>query len=175
MGMETGAQPLECRKLTAEWKHPLLAFLSALEAANETENFHPHPFTESAVDQILRDARKDLYYILAEGKEVLGYGMLRGWDEGYEIPSLGIAIHPRVRGTGLGKVFMHFLHAAVRRRGGEKVRLRVNMSNGRARTLYERLGYRFQAQEGQYLVGYLELDGDTAMKAEHGSSGLIAD
>ncbi len=155
--MDTGPASLECRKLTAEWKKPLLAFLSALEEANDTDYFHPHPFTDDAVEKIIHSARKDLYYVLSEGNDVLGYGMLRGWDEGYEIPSLGIAIHPRVRNTGLGKVFMHFLNAAARRKGARKVRLKVKRENTRAAKLYESLGYNFLSEEKGYLVGFLEL------------------
>src|SRR5437899_2428171 len=140
--MYTESEPLECRKLTVEWKKPLLVFLRALEVS-DTEYFYPHPFTDDAIENIIRTARKDAYYVLAEGGEVLGYGMLRGWDEGYETPSLGIAIHPKVRSTGLGKFFMQFLGAAAKRRGATRVRLRVKSGNTRAVKLYEDLGYRF--------------------------------
>jgi len=150
---------LECRRLTSEWKQPLLAFLKTLEATNDVENFHPHPFTNDAVEKITQSPTNDLYYILVEGEDVLGYGMLRGWDEGYEIPSLGIAIHPQARGTGLGKFLMQFLSAAAKRKGATKVRLRVRSGNIRAVKLYEGLGYTFQSHEMEYLVGYLDLAG----------------
>jgi ribosomal-protein-alanine N-acetyltransferase len=157
--MNTNMGALECRRLTSEWKQPLLAFLKTLEATNDTEYFQPHPFTIDAIEKILKSARNDLYYILAEGEDVLGYGMLRGWDEGYEIPSLGIAIHPRVRSTGLGKFFMQFLNAAAQRKGATSVRLRVRPANTRAVKLYENLGYNFRSEEDGYLVGFLQLNG----------------
>ncbi len=157
MRMKTGG--LECRRLSSEWKQPLLAFLKTLEVTNEMEYFHPHPFTNDAVEKITKTAVDDLYYILAEGEDVLGYGMLRGWDEGYEIPSLGIAIHPRARGTGLGKFFMQFLSAAAKRKGATKVRLRVKLENIRAVKLYENLGYDLRSEEDGYLVGFLDLSG----------------
>jgi ribosomal protein S18 acetylase RimI-like enzyme len=149
---------LEIRRFTADWKQPLLAFCRAIEEANNADFFQPHPFTDEAVERILNNTRSDLYYVLVEGPEVVGYGMLRGWDEGYEIPSLGIAIHPRVRGNGLGRVFMHFLGATAKCRGAERVRLRVKSENVRAVRLYESLGYKFRSEEdGGYLVGFLEL------------------
>ena len=98
-----------------------------------------------------------LYYIMVEGPSVLGYGLLRGWDEGYAIPSLGIAIHPSARSSGLGLSLMHFLHAAARRRGAAKVRLRVRNDNARAVELYKRLGYAFESSEENYYVGFKEL------------------
>ena len=36
----------------------------------------------------------DLYFLQIKDNEIAGYAMLRGWDEGYTIPSLGIALHP---------------------------------------------------------------------------------
>ena len=93
----------------------------------------------------------------AEGREILAYGILRGWDEGFEIPCLGIALHPKVRGSGLSKVFMLFLHAAGRRRGAKQVRLKVYKDNIAARKLCEGLGYRFEWEIEDQLVGFLEL------------------
>jgi [ribosomal protein S18]-alanine N-acetyltransferase len=143
--------------LTAEWKEPLLAFFRSLVISEDTRNFQPHAFTQEAVERIMQSVRRDLYYVLVEGRKVLGYGMLRGWDEGYEVPSLGIAIHPSARGTGLGKLLMQFLAEAAKRRGAEQVRLRVKIDNDRARGLYEKLGYKFGSEEDGYLVGYLQL------------------
>lgn len=94
--------------------------------------------------------------MVADG-EVLGYGLLRGWDQGYDVPSLGIAIRPDRRGQGLGILLMHFLHAAARQRGALRVRLRVHPGNARARDLYEKLGYRFEGEERGELVGFFEL------------------
>jgi ribosomal-protein-alanine N-acetyltransferase len=155
--MCTSAPALEFRKLTAEWKQPLLGFLRALEEAGDTDYFLPHPFTDEAVENIIHNARNDLYYVLTEGERVLGYGMLRGWDEGYETPSLGIAIDPRARSSGLGKLFMRFLSTAARWKGATSVRLKVKVGNSRAANLYEQLGYDFRTEESGYLIGTLEL------------------
>jgi ribosomal-protein-alanine N-acetyltransferase len=161
--MSASAGAIECRLLSLKWKQPLLVFLRVLGENNETRFFHPHAFSAEAVDQIIQTTRNDLYYLLSAGNEVLGYGLLRGWDEGYDVPSLGIAIHPRIRGVGLGRMFMHFLHAAAKRHGATKVRLKVSPQNVRAVALYESFGYAFGyafgSEEHGYLVGLLELAG----------------
>ncbi len=148
---------LECRTLSSEWRKPLIEFLRSLEAAGDDRWFRPHPFTEEVVELLSGQNRGDLYYVLVEGNAVLGYGMLRGWSEGFEIPSLGIAITSTARNQGLGRAFMHFLHAAARRRGSTKVRLRVNSDNAGALAMYKSLGYRFDSDEGPYLLGFLDL------------------
>jgi ribosomal protein S18 acetylase RimI-like enzyme len=83
--------------------------------------------------------------------------MLRGWDEGFEIPSLGIAILPDARGTGLGTALMHYLHAEATRRGVPKVRLTVHEDNARAVALYRSLGYEFDAPREGVLTGFKPL------------------
>lgn len=148
---------LECRALSPGWETALLTFLRDIEGAGETRLFKPHPFTESEVATLTHYEGNDLYYILTEGPSILGYGMLRGWDEGYEVPSLGIAIHPSYRGGGLGRALMHFLHAAAARRGARRVRLRVSPDNDRAIGLYSSLGYRFEKEESGLRVGIKDL------------------
>lgn len=149
--------PLECRSLSPEWEEPLTAFFRVLEQAGDREHFHPHPLDAGEAERLVLYAGKDLYYVLVEGRKILAYGMLRGWDEGYEVPSLGIAVHPSVRGTGLGRAFMHFLHAAARRKGAGKVRLKAHPDNVEALKLYEDLGYTFRAREAGQVVGIMEL------------------
>src|SRR5712691_6841309 len=79
--------------------------------------------------QVRQLQRRDLYFLLLEEQRALGYGMLRGWDEGYAIPSLGVVIHPEAQGHGLGRLMMEFLRIAAIRRGAEKIRLRVALAN----------------------------------------------
>jgi ribosomal protein S18 acetylase RimI-like enzyme len=84
--------------------------------------------------------------------------MLRGWDEGFEVPYLGIAIHPGERGQGYGRVLMEYLHAAARERGAVRVMLKVYEDNEAAVRLYRSLGYCFGERSDGQLVGVLELD-----------------
>lgn len=151
---------LECKLLTPELREGFVAFLSALETAGDQKFFYPHPFTSEAVERLIGYEGKDLYYVLVDINAVLGYGMLRGWDEGFEIPSLGIAIHPQSRGQGLSKLLMHFLHVAAARRGASKVRLRVRHDNAKAIALYRSIGYKFTPDREEYLVGFFELQRD---------------
>jgi [ribosomal protein S18]-alanine N-acetyltransferase len=126
-------------------------------AAGEDRWFHPHPLDEAGARAACAGATADLHYVLSSGDDILGYGLLRGWEDGYEVPSLGIAVHPDAQGRRLGTLLMHFLHAAARDRGAPRVRLRVHPENNRARRLYERLGYQFGGEDRGELVALLEL------------------
>ncbi len=151
------APVLECRQLSTEWKQSLAKFFKDLDDAGDYLYFHPHPLTATEADRKCEYVGNDLYYVFAEGRTVLAYAMLRGWDEGFSVPSLGIVVHPSVRGIGLGRVFMHFLHIAARRKGATKVRLKVHQSNTYAIRLYTSLGYEFIDKEGDQLIGIKDL------------------
>ena len=144
---------IEFRLFSFEWSSALKDFFKALDENGDTSYFHPHPFTDEFLDKLSNYKGNDLYYIAAEANIVLAYGMLRGWDDGYIIPSLGIAIHPMARGLGLSKVFMHFLHFAAHRKGATQIRLKVYPDNLRAIRLYENFGYTFEGMENNQLVG----------------------
>jgi [ribosomal protein S18]-alanine N-acetyltransferase len=156
-GKSFDADTLEFRRLTTEWRNGLAEFCRALEAAGDAAFFQPHSFSDIELDRVVLHSGRDLYYVAVQGAKVLGYGLLRGWDEGYAVPSLGIAIHPAERSCGLGLAFMHFLHVAASRRGAEQVRLRVNPGNSKAIELYNRLGYLFESTEGGCYVGFKQL------------------
>jgi ribosomal-protein-alanine N-acetyltransferase len=153
------AQPdgLELRLLCPELAGPLGEFFRALAQAPDHAFFHPHPLTDDQARRLCSHKGRDLYYVACSAGRVLAYGMLRGWDEGYDIPSLGMAVHPEARGRGLARTLMVFLHMAARLRGARKIRLTVYRDNQRAVELYRRLGYAYTEKDPRQLVGILEL------------------
>lgn len=149
---------VEIRAVGAELEPALARFFAELEKNGVGRFFHPHPFTAAAARERAVYTGRDLYYVVLEGDEVLGYGMLRGWDEGYEVPSLGIVVHPAWQGRGIGRLLMDFLRLAAERRGAKKIRLRVYPENAAATALYRKLGYEMTAEkDSPYLLGFLDL------------------
>jgi len=120
--------------------------------------FRPHPFTREEARRIANHAGKDMYALLLNGSEPIAYGMLRGWDEGYATPALGIAVRRPLRRRGYGRQMMEHLHSEARRRGAQQVRLRVHPQNLAARSLYESLGYVHIGEDRGELVMVLSLD-----------------
>jgi ribosomal protein S18 acetylase RimI-like enzyme len=119
--------------------------------------FRPHPFTRAQAGRIAAQSTRDIYALLLEDGRPVAYGMLRGWSEGYEIPSLGIAVRTSAQGHGLGQTMMRHLHAEANRVGATVVRLRVHPRNVRARRLYESLGYAYAGEDRGELVMLLDL------------------
>ena len=150
---------LEILRLTPAHEAALGTLFAALVAAGSEEFFHPHSFDAATARAIAGYAGADLYFGAVNDGVILAYGMLRGWDEGYEVPSLGIAVHPAHRGCSVGRTMMHFLHSAAVVRGATRIRLTVHPANHGAIQLYRSLGYAFTAEGADRLIGLLPLVG----------------
>ncbi len=128
--------------------------------------FRPHPFTRREAGRIATQDGRDTYAILLEGDRAVAYGLLRGWDEGYPVPSLGVAVRTSAQGRGLGRLMMAQLHAEAMRRGATVVRLRVHPENVAARRLYESLGYAYAGEDRGELLMLVDLEPRPALPLE---------
>jgi len=104
------------------------------------KSFHPHPFNEETAVKIVSLSSKDLYFGTIEDDEMVAYGMLRGWEDGYEVPSIGVAVLSGRRHQGLGKEMMEYLIGVARDIGAPAIMLHVYKENP-AKRLYENLGF----------------------------------
>jgi len=146
---------LEIRHLTYEH------VVSLIELGNrnkeEFKHFTPHAFSREAITEIVDESKLDLYYVVLYEGKVIGYGMLRGMDEGYNVPSLGIGIDKEFYGTGVATTLMEFLEATSILRGYKKMRLRVYKENPRAFYFYTKLGYTYEPYDDESVLGLKEL------------------
>lgn len=134
--------------------------------------FHPHPFTPEAAAAICRKATqgRDAYAVAeVDGRNIVGYGMLRGFDEGYETPSFGVYVLPHYRHRGIGRLILYWAIGEAIRAGAHRIMIKVYTENTRARTLYEAEGTSFSGAmtaDGKQLIGYLSVGHDpTGAKA----------
>ncbi|MDZ4101091.1 MAG: GNAT family N-acetyltransferase [Hydrogenophaga sp.] len=157
--LSCGPLALEIVRLTPSRGMALHRFFKDINASGDSHFFRPHATDEEAILKLAEYTGQDLHYVLVDNGGILGYGLLRGWDEGYKVPSLGIAVHPSARGLGIGRMLMVFLHITACRKGAEKVRLRVHLGNDKAMHLYKSLGYIFESDSNdvEYLVGLKQL------------------
>lgn len=154
---EKGHSLVELRNVGPDLIGPLTRFF---ETECNDAHFHPHPFTASQAAKICDYGGADIYAVALKEGAVQAYGMLRGWDEGYAIPSLGIIVAREARRTGLAHLVMKYLHYNARVRGASAVRLKVYPDNLVALSLYRKLGYQFgDAVENGQLVGLCALGG----------------
>jgi ribosomal protein S18 acetylase RimI-like enzyme len=147
------------RPLRVDDANALGDFFEALAADAETERFfHPHPLTRVFAHELCHrlGAIQDRYFAAFQGDRVIGYSMLRGWDEGFSVPSFGASVHPKWRNVGLGKRLMAHAIEQTEQAGCERLRLTVFKNNERAIAVYRRFGFAFTDKNDAELVGIRE-------------------
>ena len=154
------SREIEIRRISTGDAPALGDFFTALAADSDTVSFfHPHPFTRDFAIELCGSvhARKDGYYAACFGGVVIAYMILRGWDEGYSVPSFGVCNHPALRDVGLGQALLAHAVAECRAAGSTKLRLTVFKNNERAVHVYRKFGFVFQDKNEHELVGFLDL------------------
>ena len=133
--------------LTKEYIDDLNKFL----VKNDSSFFTPHKYTKDIL--INNICSIDKYYLMIKSDIIIGYGMLRGYEEGYDIPSLGIMIDKDYRGKGYSKKMINFLENETYKTS-EKIRLTVFKKNKIAISLYKSMGYVFEDDNEKSLIGF---------------------
>ncbi len=123
--------------------------------------FHPHSFDRTTALDICANVnkRQDLFFVAFETPRIVGYGMLRGWDEGYDVPSFGVYVAQDRRDEGIGTALLDYAIEVARMKGCLEIMLKVYGSNRTAKALYESRGFLFIdcASDGHQLIGRLRL------------------
>lgn len=135
-------------------------FFELLNADGQTvQFFHPHPLTREFADELCRRSQmiRDRYTVVRFHGHIVAYAMLRGWDEGFAVPSFGGCTHPALRDAGLGKFLLAHAIDESRAAGAMHLRLSVYRSNQRAVHIYEKFGFVFSDKNEHELVGMLAL------------------
>lgn len=154
---------IEIVRLRQEHLERLVSFFRLIDSPEYTKDFSPHPFNEEHARFVCHYEGKDAYYaVLQDEDEIIAYCMMRGWDEGYDIPSLGLCVLSKYHGFGLGRAIMNFLEASSRLRGCSKVMLKVKKDNAVARNLYAGQGYVFKEHNDAFLVGFKDISEGTS-------------
>ena len=144
-------------QLSSHHQASLAALFEALDENGDGTHFFPHPLTATEADRLCNRVGLDEYIVLIEDGVVIGYGMLRGWDDGFDVPSLGFATHPGHRRKGVADAIVRELIQRAKARGALKLRLTVDANRHHVIDFISRHGFTFSPLEHDRLLGMLNL------------------
>ena len=107
-----------------------------------TRSFTPFELSAEMARWIACEPHKDRFYLGMIDDKPVGFSMLRGWDEGFSIPSFGIFIDYRKHGLGLGKELLDLTIEAAKGLNCSKIRLSAYASNLSACKIYLSRGFK---------------------------------
>jgi ribosomal protein S18 acetylase RimI-like enzyme len=132
---------LTFREAFSDDKQKLALFFEENNTPEITTFFHPFALCRETAESLISTPRLDRFYLLLSHDQIVGFSMLRGWDEGFVIPSLGMFIHFRRQGRGWGKILLEHTVEDARRLDCSEVKLTVYAGNVIAHNLYKSYGF----------------------------------
>ena len=103
--------------------------------------FIPFNFDLQTVEKKLTDAKLDLFFGIFVNARLVGFYMLRGFDEGYDIPSYGVWISSEFAGKGLARLTIQHAISFCKINNINQLMLKVHPDNLKAIKLYEDFGF----------------------------------
>ena len=135
------AARVSIREIVPEDFEALRRFVEENDVPAVVRTFNPFPMNAETARRIACAPRLDRYYGAFLDGRVVALSMLRGWDEGYSVPSFGIMVDHRLHGMGIGARVLDETVGEAVRLGCRRVRLSVFASNRRAVGLYLSRGF----------------------------------
>ena len=131
---------LSIRPLRAEDAPALSQWLRAQPPAY-ARFFRPFAYDEPAIADALARSGKDAFMGLFWRDGIAGFFMLRGWDEGYEVPAFGILIDEQYRGYGLEMAALDTAKVICRLRNVSRLMIKMHPDNISARGVARKTGF----------------------------------
>lgn len=95
--------------------------------------FYAFSFDADDIERMLAGRGKDVYMGLLWQDELAGFFMLRGWNEGYEVPALGTFVAEKYRGRGLMRLTVELTKVICKLRGASRVMYKSHPDNAPAK------------------------------------------
>ncbi len=109
--------------------------------------FSPFLFERATLSEILSKRVRDVYMGVFWLDQLVGFFMLRGWDEGYEVPTFGILIDSDFRGFGLEMLSLEAAKIISELRGASRLMIKMHPSNISAKGVARKIGFTLTGAE----------------------------
>jgi RimJ/RimL family protein N-acetyltransferase len=111
------------------------------ENSEYSKYFIPFEFDIQTISNKIKNLNRDSFWGIYVNDKIVGLYMLRGFDEGYEIPSYGVWISKEFAGKGLSKLTLQHAISYCRINLIKEIMLKVHPENLIAKKIYEDFGF----------------------------------
>ena len=147
---------LAIRPLAIDDAAALSSFLQS-QATGYARFFRPFGFDTNTIVDVLANVRQDALMGLFWQDQMVGFFMLRGWNEGYDVPAFGILIDERHRGCGLEMLSLETAKIICRLRGATRLMIKMHPDNISAKGVARKTGFvqsGVEAESGNLIYHY---------------------
>jgi len=144
------------RLIKQQDREALARFFHRNNLEEVTQYFHPFPLNDESARMICCAGNLDRFLGTFDGEKLVGLAMLRGWDKGFAMPSLGVLVDVAYRRLGRGRRLVQEAISEGKRSKATGIILSVYASNWVAVRLYSSLGFKQTNRGPVYVNGRLD-------------------
>lgn len=136
---------------------PSLCQLLEAQTPAYLQFFTPFSFEVDHLHQLLARRKRDVWMGLRWESDLIGFFLLRGWDEGFHIPSYGVLIDECFRGQGFGRLSLRVAKSIAILRNAPRLMLKVHPQNYEAKRLFENAKFKrtgLDSRTGNLIYAY---------------------
>lgn len=132
---------LEIKRLNINHAKELANLLQSSDK-EYSQYFIPFTFDFETISEILSKVKNDQVYGIYVEQNLAGFYMLRGFDEGYSVPSYGVWISENYSNKGLSTFTLQHAISFCKLNSIKKIMLKVHPDNLSAKHIYEKYGFK---------------------------------
>ena len=103
--------------------------------------FIPFEIGYDNIRSILEKVENDLFIGIFVNKKIAGFFMLRGFDEGFDIPAYGVWISSKYANKGLAKLTLQYSLSICQLADVKRIMLKFHPENIIAKNMYKNFGF----------------------------------
>jgi len=139
--IDKNLKDIQIKKINVESAKDLAELLKK-ENPEYSKYFTAFNFDYETIKAKLMNLKNDSFWGIYVENALIGFYMLRGFDEGYEIPSYGVFISKYFSGKGLSKLTLQHAISYCKINGISQLMLKVHPDNIVAKKIYEDFGFK---------------------------------
>jgi RimJ/RimL family protein N-acetyltransferase len=120
---------------------PAVRHLIDADRADYRKFFVAFELDVAQLTAVLETARRDRYWGIRADGRLIGFFMLRGFDEGYAAPAFGVYVANSHAARGIGTLALQFAITWCRLNGCEEIMLSVHPDHAAAAHIYKQCGF----------------------------------
>lgn len=132
---------LEITRLNINHSKELTSLLQSSDK-DYSQYFIPFAFDFETISEILSKAKNDQVYGIYVDNKLIGFYLLRGFDEGYSVPSYGVWISEKYSNRGLSTFTLQHAISFCKLNSIKRIMLKVHPNNDAAKHIYEKHGFK---------------------------------
>lgn len=133
-------EELIIKKISINFAEELSGLLQN-EDPEYSKYFIPFEFDLRTISEKIQNLQLDSFWGVFADDKLVGFYMLRGFDDGYDIPSYGVWISKKFSGKGLSKLTLQHAISYCKINNVKELMLKVHPDNLAAKKIYEDFGF----------------------------------